>query len=30
LARIAFFAEKEAELIQGQDSEFRFHSGVPS
>ena len=26
-ARIAFFAEKEAELIQAPDSEFRFHSG---
>lgn len=30
LARIAFFAEKEAELIQVADGEFRFHSGVPS
>ncbi len=28
-ARIAFFAEKEAELIQTPDSEFRFHSGPP-
>ena len=27
--RIAFFAEKEAELIQTPDSEFRFHSGPP-
>lgn len=26
--RIAFFAEKERELIEGQDSEFRFHSGA--
>lgn len=27
--RIGFFAEKEAELIQALDNEFRFHSGVP-
>jgi len=27
--RIAFFAEKEAELITSPDQEFRFHSGVP-
>lgn len=26
--RIAFFAEKEQELILSEDSEFRFHSGV--
>ncbi|MBB3046422.1 tRNA-(ms[2]io[6]A)-hydroxylase [Litorivivens lipolytica] len=25
--RVAFFAEKEAELIQAPDREFRFHSG---
>lgn len=28
--RIAFFAEKEAELISAPDGEFRFHSGVPA
>ncbi|WP_210396467.1 tRNA-(ms[2]io[6]A)-hydroxylase [Motiliproteus sediminis] len=28
--RIAFFAAAEAELIQSHDTEFRFHSGVPS
>lgn len=27
--RIAFFGEKEAQLIQIPDKEFRFHSGVP-
>lgn len=27
-ARIAFFAEKERELIESPDSEFRFHSGA--
>ena len=27
--RIAFFAEKEAELIVTPDKEFRFHSGIP-
>ena len=27
--RIAFFAEKEAELILSADTTFRFHSGVP-
>ncbi|WP_299235856.1 tRNA-(ms[2]io[6]A)-hydroxylase [uncultured Halomonas sp.] len=29
-ARIAFFAEREAELIQEPDTAFRFHSGVPA
>ena len=28
--RIAFFGEKEAELISTPDYEFRFHSGVPA
>jgi tRNA-(ms[2]io[6]A)-hydroxylase len=28
--RIAFFAEKEAELINAPDELFRFHSGVPA
>jgi tRNA-(ms[2]io[6]A)-hydroxylase len=28
--RVTFFGEKEAKLIQMQDSEFRFHSGLPS
>ncbi|SDL71703.1 tRNA-(ms[2]io[6]A)-hydroxylase [Franzmannia pantelleriensis] len=28
-ARIAFFAECEAELINCEDNEFRFHSGLP-
>ena len=28
--RIAFFREKEAELILQEDTEVRFHSGVPS
>lgn len=28
--RVAFFAEREAELITRYDSEFRFHSGNPS
>jgi tRNA 2-(methylsulfanyl)-N6-isopentenyladenosine37 hydroxylase len=28
--RVAFFAEREAELITEYDSEFRFHSGNPS
>lgn len=28
--RVIFFGEKEAKLIQMQDSEFRFHSGLPS
>jgi len=27
--RVAFFAEKEAALIDSQDNEFRFHSGSP-
>lgn len=27
--RLVFFAECEAELINREDSEFRFHSGVP-
>ncbi|OHV11841.1 tRNA-(ms[2]io[6]A)-hydroxylase [Kushneria phosphatilytica] len=27
--RIAFFAERERELIESEDREFRFHSGVP-
>ena len=27
--RIAFFAECEADLINREDSEFRFHSGLP-
>jgi tRNA-(ms[2]io[6]A)-hydroxylase len=27
--RIAFFAEKEAELISTEDVDFRFHSGIP-
>lgn len=28
--RITFFSDKEASLIQSNDSLFRFHSGVPS
>jgi tRNA 2-(methylsulfanyl)-N6-isopentenyladenosine37 hydroxylase len=28
--RVAFFAAKEAELIQASDENFRFHSGVPA
>jgi tRNA-(ms[2]io[6]A)-hydroxylase len=28
--RVAFFAEKEAELINNPDDEFRFHSGMPA
>lgn len=28
--RVGFFLEKEAELIEAEDTEFRFHSGVPS
>lgn len=28
--RIEFFREKEAELIQSEDDQFRFHSGQPS
>lgn len=28
--RVAFFAKAEAELIQMPDTEFRFHSGIPS
>ncbi|MFP8965184.1 tRNA-(ms[2]io[6]A)-hydroxylase [Pokkaliibacter sp. CJK22405] len=28
--RIAFFAEKEAELVLSEDEQFRFHSGVPA
>ncbi|MCG8317475.1 MAG: tRNA-(ms[2]io[6]A)-hydroxylase [Pseudomonadales bacterium] len=28
--RVAFFREKEQELIESSDSEFRFHSGVPA
>ncbi len=27
--RVAFFSEIEKELIESEDSEFRFHSGVP-
>ena len=27
--RVAFFKEKEKALIEGTDSEFRFHSGPP-
>lgn len=29
-SRVAEFLSKEAELIQSEDTEFRFHSGVPS
>lgn len=29
-SRIAFFAEREAELVLTPDTEFRFHSGVPA
>jgi tRNA-(ms[2]io[6]A)-hydroxylase len=29
-ARIAFFAELEAELISTPDPDFRFHSGAPA
>ncbi len=29
-SRIAFFAEREAALIQEPDTAFRFHSGVPA
>ncbi len=28
--RISFFAEREAELILSDDSQFRFHSGMPA
>lgn len=28
--RVAFFLQKEKELIESPDSEFRFHSGVPA
>ena len=28
--RVAFFREVEKDLIQSEDSEFRFHSGVPA
>ena len=28
--RVAFFREKEAELILAPDTQTRFHSGVPS
>lgn len=28
--RIAFFCARERELIEGPDTEFRFHSGVPA
>lgn len=28
--RVAFFGEKESALVLDQDSEFRFHSGVPA
>jgi len=28
--RIAFFREKERALIESEDTEFRFHSGVPA
>lgn len=27
--RVQFFLERERELIEGKDQEFRFHSGVP-
>lgn len=27
--RVQFFLERERELIEGEDQEFRFHSGVP-
>ena len=27
--RVRFFLEREKELIEGEDEEFRFHSGVP-
>jgi tRNA-(ms[2]io[6]A)-hydroxylase len=27
--RVAFFAEREAELIRSEDGQFRFHSGLP-
>lgn len=29
-ARVKFFGHKEAELIQSEDNEFRFHSGSPA
>lgn len=29
-SRIAFFADREAELVQTPDTAFRFHSGVPA
>lgn len=29
-SRIAFFADREAELVQSPDQAFRFHSGVPA
>jgi tRNA-(ms[2]io[6]A)-hydroxylase len=28
--RVMFFGEKEAQLIQKPDNEFRFHSGLPT
>jgi tRNA-(ms[2]io[6]A)-hydroxylase len=28
--RVRFFLERERELIEGEDGEFRFHSGVPA
>lgn len=28
--RVQFFLQRERELIEGEDSEFRFHSGVPA
>lgn len=28
--RVTFFGDKEAKLIQAQDTEFRFHSGLPT
>lgn len=28
--RVAFFRQQEAELIQSEDDEFRFHSGAPT
>ncbi len=29
-ARIAFFTDREAELVTTPDTVFRFHSGVPA
>jgi len=28
--RVALFAEREAELINSPDAQFRFHSGIPA